>query len=491
MIRRLSSTSSPCLVRLRNNSCVAVRTHRVISVPTNSPNRHIPLTVVDWHLQREQLPFGYFFNETLDETLLEDSLSRALAHFPQTGGVINTNRGSIQCGDTDTVQLSFGRVNRTLEEWNNKSRGHFHQSGKKPELLPIFDALFEHQPFNLACDEQDCQALLKIRITYFDGGGTAIGVNFSHLLGDTSTCFHLVRTWGRLMRQKTLKDHAYCDNRANATVGGMLTQDVVEMMTPPVAGSEKNQGSSLSEYLPQSIQQFWSGKDIPQESIEAPTDHEYVQLHFSKNLLNVMKTAGMENSKPGSFVSTNDMITAFGWLLKRKLADRPTHSISMVVNLRGKFDVHKRMFGNGLAHVVAKLPKSLAMTIDVTDVCSAANSIRDALQADVLKFPDRLLDSRRGCPTSSENCGLPSFSTTSWGQFPLWKIRFGAENMAHFHGQPSHPLPIGRTFSSVILSDGQGGYVYDLLLPSDKASEAQALHDGLAQLFLAKGEFSR
>ena len=63
--------------------------------------------------------------------------------------------------------------------------------------------------------------------------------------------------------------------------------------------------------------------------------------------------------------------------------------------------------------------------------------------------------------------------------------------MAHFHGQPSHPLPIGRTFSSVILSDGQGGYVYDLLLPSDKASEAQALHDGLAQLFLAKGEFSR
>mmetsp|Transcript_13770 Transcript_13770/g.18021 ORF Transcript_13770/g.18021 Transcript_13770/m.18021 type:complete len:96 (+) Transcript_13770:3-290(+) len=85
---------------------------------------------------------------------------------------------------------------------------------------------------------------------------------------------------------------------------------------------------------------------------------------------------------------------------------------------------------------------------------------------------------------TSSNPGS-TFSTTSWGQFPLWSIKFSENGgLAGFHGHPSHPLPKGRTFSSIIVSAPNGGCTYKLLLPSDQAHEARELHETMCKLYL-------
>ena len=105
-----------------------VSTYRRSRISTQTVSHRIPLSIVDIHLRHEQLPFGYFFRETLDEQDLEDSLRSILKDFPQTGGVICQSHTAIQCHPDDTVHVSFGRINLTFDEWQQQPRGHLHES---------------------------------------------------------------------------------------------------------------------------------------------------------------------------------------------------------------------------------------------------------------------------------------------------------------------------------------------------------------------------
>ena len=74
----------------------------------------------------------------------------------------------------------------------------------------------------------------------------------------------------------------------------------------------------------------------------------------------------MKGQKPGRYTSTNDMVMAAAWLLKRILSKQLDWNLSVVVNLRGRCGVtafrdepSKRsdavatgLFGNGIANVI-------------------------------------------------------------------------------------------------------------------------------------------
>ena len=88
---------------------------------------------------------------------------------------------SIDCSPSDTVPLSFGDIDVTLNEWLSESRNHSYVAGEgHPVLLPLFDPLFECS--GESSIEFPYDNLLKIRVTYFACGGTALGVNFLHAL---------------------------------------------------------------------------------------------------------------------------------------------------------------------------------------------------------------------------------------------------------------------------------------------------------------------
>jgi hypothetical protein len=489
---------------------VDTRMNRLI--PTLSDSRYsIPLTVSDVHLRHEQLPFAYFFRETLDEAKLESSLRNVLQHFPILGGRLACNRLAIQCDPDDSVPYTVGDIDISLDDWLRKrNQNHSHKSASGyPTLLPLFDALFQNnhhaEEGNDDDDDDDdgskrrhhskykYENLLKIRVTYFKGGGTAIGVNMNHVLGDTASCVRFVRCWGREMRKEAYPLGA-CNIRANASCSGMMTSDLADLM-----GLNLNKGPIPPSFWTDFYNEFVSSEatisdDEKELDLPPVVNHEYVDLSFPPHVLNAMKTYGMATCDgPTSYISTNDMMTACGWLLKRSLSDEDAYNISMVVNLRGRCGVDAfgdmnnvnesdGLFGNGITNVVAAHPPTTG-SIGMSDIATAAIAIRVALVAGLLEVPDRIAESKRGTPTPAMNSSL-AFSTTSWGQFPVWKIRFSEEQLTGFHGHPSFPLPTGRTFSSVISPALTGGCTYKLLLPSDKADEARALHAGICTLFL-------
>lgn len=507
----------------RDPESVSVLTNDIYNVRTNSRSHRIPLTLVDIHLRHEQLPFAYFFKRALNEARLLESLQGILREdFPQTGGRLYQHM-SIQCSPNDTVPISFGTINMSFSEWQDQAWGHTHQAGNgHPVLLPIFDTLFPYRPKkNDTHDFTDYPgSLLKIRVTNFECGGTALGINFNHVLGDTASCVDFVsrwshrytRRWEKLQQNaklprkvsimKEIKGESQSNDRSQATVSGMMTVDLALLM-----GLQRNDEQTMQPhasfvpvieqtYVPRFLQDLWHANCMQQAALSpalniepARVEHEYVRLAFPPELVLAMKLLGRSLFAQAvddniAFVSTNDMLTAFGWLLKRKLANEPNHAIRMVVNLRGKFDVQENLFGNGITHVTADLATSCVRSaITVAELGLAAMSIRRALVAGLLEVPRGLQESRLGneFSTISRISSTPSFSTTSWGQFPLWKIQFGCHPLAAFHGHPSHPLPLGRTFASVITPTLDGGFVYEMLVPSDQVMRAQELHQALAK----------
>jgi hypothetical protein len=491
----------------------AINTRTSLLIPTLCDSRHsIPLTVSDIHLRHEQLPFSYFFRETLDEATLLSSFRSVLRHFPILGGRLACSRLVIRCDPDDSVPFTVGDIDISLDDWlaRKSNQNHSHKSASGyPTLLPLFDALFQNNHHGDVDEDPGggkqqhsykYENLVKIRVTYFKGGGTAIGVNMNHVMGDTASCVRFVRCWGREMRQQAYPLGA-CNVRANATCSGMMTSDLADLMG-------LNKGPILPSFWANLYKKYVSSEAVTTRSDEnAPSlsapvlNHEYTDLSFPPLVLNAMKSCGMAECGLATYISTNDMITAFGWLLKRSLSGEDAYNISMVVNVRGRCGVdafadmdnlvneRSGLFGNGITNVVAAHPPTTGL-IGILDVATAAIAIRAALLAGLLEVPYRIAESKRGAPTAAMNSSS-TFSTTSWGEFQVFKIRFSEEELFGFHGHPSFPLPTGRTFSSVISPASTGGYTYKLLLPSDKVREAKKIHERLCTLFLSWQSTSR
>jgi hypothetical protein len=260
--------------------------------------------------------------------------------------------------------------------------------------------------------------------------------------------------------------------------------------------------------------------------------HEYVILEYSPELLRAMKTYGMDNCDPDRtsslhhrttrpednvsrstarapcpmpFVSTNDMIAAMGWMIKRRIAERLEWNLSMVVNLRsrggiegfGRLDdptVGVGVFGNALTSVVAELPRSNGEDITMAEVCDAATAIRHSLARHMLDVQDRRILSLLGKAAPTPDHGR-CFSTTSWRQFSIWEICFDDDDVGEgqqraaglldgFYGRPSFPLPVGDTYSSVVVPSRSGGCIYKLLAPSRRVQSILTLHRNISELFL-------
>jgi hypothetical protein len=110
-------------------------------VPGSSPRR-MPLATTDVHVLHEQLPFGYFFRETLAADELAASLEWVLAAFPVLGGQLCLDSLTVQLSEDDTVPLTIGHTSTPMEEWLGLGHGVDALTGR-PQLLPIFDALPE------------------------------------------------------------------------------------------------------------------------------------------------------------------------------------------------------------------------------------------------------------------------------------------------------------------------------------------------------------
>mmetsp|Transcript_31876 Transcript_31876/g.48161 ORF Transcript_31876/g.48161 Transcript_31876/m.48161 type:complete len:560 (-) Transcript_31876:1676-3355(-) len=487
----------------------------------------IPLTLSDVHLKDEQLPFSYFFDQTFEPDLLVSSFKEVFRRYPILGGRVNFDGiPTIQCSLDDHIPISFALSKVTLNDWlslaKQGKKKHMHGPGSVT-LMPLFDDLSSKKWNDESkSDIASLSYLATARVTYFKGGGTSLGINISHLVGDTNSCIRIAQCWGREMRGLCHPIGA-SNSRFDATCAGMITLEQANVLDfKPSNYARKYDGEEnvldwILSFI--SFSQFLLGQSIATKPIENQmrtdanilSDHEYVLLHFKPELLEAMKAYGMDHvSKSDNgkeltdFVSTNDMVTAFTWLIKRHFSGKHDYSISMVVNLRGRAGVdpfsdindeygQDGVFGNAITNIIAKMP-AIEEYNDwregegdkiLDEVSTAAIVLREALDNGIQMIPDRLTLSKSGQAESiaSER----SFSTTSWNQFPIWDIRFSDDTVGGlkgFHGQPAYPLPKGDTYTSVLIPDRCGGIVCQLLTPSRQVQEVLSHHRNVSRKFL-------
>ena len=467
-----------CQVRLAASSSFVDEPPRhavqTSSIPTGLDEPlAVPMTLIDVHLRDEQLPFCYFFHETLDAHLLQASLEKLLKQYPILGGTLNLHTGAIDLRPGDSVPFSFVESDKSMQDLLQTVPQHLHRGGKHPQLLPLFDSLAD-------------DSLASVRVTHFKGGGTALGVNLSHALADAASCVRFVQCWGRVMQSLRYPPSA-SNERATATCSGMISPQLLDVMNlvdePP---------HWLAAYMP------WTEKVdtiVPMVDESSLDTHEYVSLTFSPQVLKAMKAYGMAQCNGTDFVSTNDMVTAFGWLMKRQLSGQPEWNMSMVLNLRGRSGVDdfsditdsngsKGVFGNGISNVIATLPGTVPGRVELEHIGIAAVTIRAALTAGLSEIPNRLALSKMGKQQATSSSSIGSFAFASWQHFPVWDISFSSMGLAGFHGHPSHPLPMGDTYSSIIVPRHCGGHTYQLLAPTAKSEEAKSFHEHTCSLFL-------
>ena len=526
-----------------------MRHQQFISTSVTEPFA-VPLTLSDVQLKGEQLPFAYAFKETLDYQRLIDSFGEILRRYPILGSRTDFAAGKIptlQCSKDDNVSMSFGESTNSLEDWIAMKRSGELQhddwfgGGGAPLLSPLFDDLVSDRWVdreNMSKVDQtetsERDSLATVRITYFAGGGTAVCINISHLLGDASSCFRIAQAWGREMGGL---DHPIgaSNDRASATLAGMVSPEMADILNlgvgPRTDTNQTNTSQTMAslfrafDYIERSlgvndqVKEADEGNTTEYKS-DAPlsTGHEYVRLKFSEELLQAMKAFGMAHcafakskSNDGKieapFVSTNDMITAFGWMMKRYTSEERQWNISLVVNLRNRGGIDEfsnvressgqsGTFGNALTSIVAELPRSIGKTTSLDEIGDAALAIRHALEERMRDVPDLLALSQAGKASQAQD-QMSCFSSTSWRQFPLWEINFGgdgkcsrptdapAEPLFGFYGRPSYALPVGDTYSSILVPSQCGGCTYKLLAPSRQVLSILTLHSDLSAMFLS------
>ena len=184
--RHLQIPSHANTIKLRNHFLASTNVKEAFKVP---------ISISDIHLRKEQLPFAYFFDVSLDPQELQDSFSRVLRYFPTAGGKL-VDFQHILCSPGDVVPISFADATLTMQEWLSFTRGHLHQSGSghHPSLLPIFDPLFESKmvgAHGLQTKHEHEHGLfnnlLTARVTHFaNDTGTVVTLTANHILGDTA-----------------------------------------------------------------------------------------------------------------------------------------------------------------------------------------------------------------------------------------------------------------------------------------------------------------
>ena len=267
---------------------------------------------------------------------------------------------TIDVGPADRVPLAFGYTDIPLEQWLDRC----HSAGATtcrasgaasgaPVLLPLFDALDTSGPgapaVPVPCRPPDgardplpapgpsvaLPALSRIRVTFPKGGGTVVGINISHVLGDGASAVRFAQCWGR--EHQGLPYRAPTTDRSRFTCNGMLTQSTAELMgltAPPrpwaLGWRAMRDARALGLPVPdpkalpplqtflrllRRAQSAWCGA-MPQQT-SPPPSHRFVRLQFPSALLRAMKAHA---SRAPGFVSTNDLATAVGWLLMRELS---------------------------------------------------------------------------------------------------------------------------------------------------------------------------
>lgn len=301
-----------------------------------------PLAAVELH--NALAPKFLFFKDTLDPEILKEALADCLDETPMFGGRIQidreNNRAQVIAENKGLPVKVQSLTGHNIEDYHRNAP---YLRGASTYRIPLFvDRL------RLEKMMKGEEPFARFVITQFETGGTALGMNFSHIVFDAVSEHQFLAMWAQRCQLRTqgLKEPLppYA-NPPSTERTEFLKACGVNAPSPTLDELEKTLAIPLSN----GSLGLCTPKGMRKAMINffrrfMGVDDRHLILNYSADELGALKKAACAGCKEGEWLSTNDALCAHVWQLVTKLQQRdpmysknktgPSRSLYVAVNAR-------------------------------------------------------------------------------------------------------------------------------------------------------------
>lgn len=454
----------------------AIERDLVVKVPEATAARgSVALSPLDIACMGRATPMVWFYEETLDDAALLETLQHALASYQVLSGRYDTGPLPTAINLVNAgvpVRICCAPAAVTLADAVKHLPG-------PSRVAPTYFSTRAHEayvPAKVGMDPDPCTAdapLLKIQITFFAGGGTAIGQLGMHGAVDASSQIQFFASWARVychLPVDPAPDHVR--SAATELSAGCPAEELSDLFkSRAVAAGEK----AVPEFAPV----------MPKISGEVVTC-----VPFPKKQLSTLVEAARAGYPEGARISTDDVLTAHVWKAlavarceQLGLSLQSEEVLGQVTTCQRAFNVRKRTalgasyFGNGVTQVWSELTiKELCVELNAAQV---AQKLRRDLQAVTPEVVARRVQwykaqQEQGCKTPAifDQYAL-TFIVSSW-MFDWEAADFHAKPVAYDHGAL---VPIVCNYTARPDGDGVNVYTTGTQAAVKRCSELLSAHE--------------
>lgn len=352
-------------------------------------------------------PLTFFYRETLDGAQLRASLARTLRRYPPLVGRLVRDRDgglSALCNDAGV---------RFIEAVSPEPMREY---GPQLRTEPVIGHLLREVSAFRVIDRDT--PLLKIRLTQMRGGGSVLGVMINHSLADGANTLAFLESWSR--EHRGLPYPEPCHDRSLLDALGQESAD------PAIVDARAFVGVSRLRLLTTNI------KVGLNKLATVATRFEAAELAAMK------RTAQKQLTDTGSWVSTNDVLTAHIWQVLGELRARPDDAaewLGMIIGAQSRLGaaLPAEYWGNCVSNSWTRTSAAALRTRPLGRLAQDVRACLDANTADKLRDEIAFLNSYRRAGVSRHVMSVrapdvfeTAVSINNWSQFPLYRIDLGA-----------------------------------------------------------------
>lgn len=358
-------------------------------------------------LREVPVSVAFYYKEALDLDVLEASLIKTLDAFHLFSARLVYQDGKF-CIDCNNQGVTFASAQHDLE-MSELFKDQF--SAKNSDLL--FELI---NPKTLIKNQEP---VLTIQVNYFKEGGMCLGLTWHHAIGDMQTFMSFMKSWSDLTAGKAINAPLLVEDRHEHMLNNLPKNSNHDEAAVRKIGIVE--GIKLLYYM-----------NFKGDS------QRWVQFYFSDDELKNMHQAYTKESD--TFLSQNDVLSAHLLSVftqnvphKGKLKGR---GLDMAINFRGRTPLDTNLMGN------------IVSTVKLN--CEPGDSpvgLAQEIRHKVANFADKHLDYHATLDYIDQRGGMEkiaqfipewlnpygeSLLLTSWANFGVYDIDFGAEKPFYF-----------------------------------------------------------
>ncbi|MFJ5273750.1 acyltransferase [Streptomyces sp. NPDC088358] len=367
-------------------------------------------------------PLTFFYRETLDGAELRASLARTLRRYPLLAGRLTRDQDgglSVLCNDAG-VRFTEAVSPEPMREY-----------GPSLRTEPVIGSLLREVSAFRVVDRDT--PLLKIRLTQMRGGGSVLGVMINHSLADGGNTLAFLESWSREHHGLDSPEEPFHDRTVLDALGRASTD-------PATVAGRAFTGVSRARLLATNI------KVGLHKLATVATRFEAAELVAMK------RAAQRQLTGEGSWVSTNDVLTAHIWQVLGELRGRDDEAaewLGMIVSAQSRLGdaLPAGYWGNCVSNSWTGTSAAALREGPLGRVAQDVRACLDSNTADKIRDEIAFLNSYRRAGVSRHVMSVrasdvfeTALTVNNWSQFPLYRIDLGA-GKPFWYEFPDLPVP--------------------------------------------------